>query len=404
MRKNTIANSPVVPPATHKRVAVAVHGAQSAHRELIRGVHRYAIEHQMPWRFPRPDVRRANFEITPERMRSLPLDGIIGLFWKPSEIAAFRRRGIACVSVLSHAGDRSTPVVASDDFEIGQTAGRHFLSQNIRRLYYYGPLSNRVGRLRMDGLSEASRAAGCPAAIALPFSENPRAGHREFSRALAEMKRDPLGPLHGSCGLLLFSDSLVDEVMQPCLDAGFRVPEQLAIAGVDDEDILCNMLRPSLTSIPQDTGRIGYLAAEQLARLFDGKKPPPQPTVIPPLAIRVRQSSDNLAVDDPIVARALRVIRDRMGENIRVADILKAMSVSRRTLEDRFSRTLGFSPYEAILRARISRAKDLLATTPQTAETVAIACGFNGLVRFAATFKRITGSTPAAWRQAKLLC
>jgi LacI family transcriptional regulator len=395
-----------------KKVAVAVHGAQSAHRELIRGVHRYAIEHQLKWRFPRPDTRRGSFDILPEQMRSLPLDGIIGIFWKANEIADFKKRGIACVNVFSHTTDGSTPVVASDDFEIGFSVGQHFISQNIRRVYYYGPRTHdgtrspngvrppNVGELRYRGLAAAVAASGLPPVIDLPFLANDdKSSSVLFGKALKVLLSDPIGPTHQPGGVMLFSDGLVDECMETCLDAGIRIPEQLSVVGVDNENILCNMMRPSLSSVPQNAEEIGYLAAEQLARLFAGKAPAAKPLLVHPQAIHVRQSSDLLAVDDPVVSQALGIIRDRAGQNIGVSDLLKAVPMARRTLEGRFMKTLGFSPYEAILRSRIARAKDLLSTTGKTVEAVAIECGFNSLTRFTLVFRRITGCPPGEWRK-----
>lgn len=384
-----------------KKVAVAVQGAQSAHRELIRGVHRYAIEHQLRWRFPRPNTRRANFDILAEQMRSIPLDGIIGIFWKAKEMADFKKRGVACVNVFSHTTEGSTPVVACDDFEIGFSVGQHFITQSIRRIYYYGPRSLNVGELRYQGLAAAVAAAGLPPVVELPFTVGGKGQSCSalFGKALKVLMRDSDDPMHQPSGLMLFSDSLVDECVGTCLDAGIRIPEQLAVVGVDNENILCNMMRPSLSSVPQNAEEIGYLAAEQLARLFAGKAPAAKPILVRPQAIHVRQSSDLLAVDDPVVLQALGIIRDRVGQNIGVADLLKVVPMARRTLEGRFMKTLGFSPYEAILRSRITRAKDLLSTTGKTVEAVAIECGFNSLTRFTLVFRRITGCPPGEWRK-----
>jgi LacI family transcriptional regulator len=384
-----------------KKVAVAVHGAQSAHRELIRGVHRYAIEHQLTWRFPRPQTRRGSFDILPQQMRSEPLDGIIGIFWEAKDIAYFQKRGVVCVNVFSHTTEKSTPVVTSDDFQIGYAAGQHFIAQDIRRIYFYGPRSLNVGELRYRGLAAAADAAGLPRVVELPFipgySGDPSSVL--FGKALKVLMNAPDGPMHQPSGVMLFADTLVDECMETCLDAGIRIPDQLAVVGVDNENILCNMMRPSLSSIPQNAEEIGYLAAEQLARLFAGKTPPAKPILVRPQAIHVRQSSDLLAVDDPIVMQALGIIRDRAGQNIGVSDLLKVAPMARRTLEGRFLKTLGFSPYEAILRSRINLAKDLLSTTGRTVEAVAIESGFNSLTRFTLVFRRIVGCPPGEWRK-----
>jgi LacI family transcriptional regulator len=381
-----------------KSVAVAVHGAMSSHRELIRGVHRYAIEHQLPWRFPRLEVRRANFEITPESMMELPIDGIIGVFYESAQIAKFRERGVSCVSVLTHFTDGTIPVVASDDFRVGFNAAQHFISQNIRHLFFYGP-DNPAGNLRLEGMSAAAMQAGLVPVISLPFQNVPETIPTAFEDAFQMMRKEAL--LEHPCGLMLFGDGLIEEVLYVCHEMEVKLPEQLAIIGVDNENILCEMVRPSLTSIPVNSREIGYLAAEQLELLFHGKAAPSEPILVPPQAIHIRQSSDMFAVDDPIVMQALRVIRDRVGQNIGVGDLLKVIPMARRSLEDRFQKTLGFSPYEAILRSRIAHAKDLLSTTNTTIETLAIECGFNSLTRFSLVFKRITGQSPGAWRMAE---
>jgi LacI family transcriptional regulator len=183
-----------------------------------------------------------------------------------------------------------------------------------------------------------------------------------------------------------------------CAEAGRAVPDQVAVLGVDNDEVICELSSPSLSSIEPDTHRLGYAAAALLDRLMAGARPPKQPVLIAPKGIQVRQSSDVLAMEDPDVAAAVRIIRDGACTGISVGDVVRQLAISRPTLDRRFVRLLGHSPKAEIERVRFERATSLLAETPYKMERIAGLLGFGTAPQFAIAFKRYTGLTPSQYR------
>jgi LacI family transcriptional regulator len=389
-------------------VVVSVYGELNAHRSLIAGVYRHAVRQQLDWVFPLTESRLPDFQIRLDQIDPATVDGVIGIFMESTAVQRLQGGNVACVNVLSHLRAEGMPVVASDDEAIGREAARHLLAQNIRRWYYFGPYSthgaldaHHVGMLRFSGLAAAAREAGLEEPLRLPIGMVLGAKHGEFDEAVRFLCEDPAGPLHQRCGLLLFNDALAPECLRLCQTHGIDIPRQLACVGVDNDPLFCIMLRPTLSSVPQNMEKIGQEAARQLERLFAGETSAQNPLLLPPLPLHIRQSSEPLHADDPMVTRALNVIRAHDGEHLTVDDLLKVLPASRRSLEQRFRQALGFTPYQVILNGRIERAKTLLASTGDTIETVALNSGFQNLTRFAVAFKQHTGMAPGIWRAAQ---
>jgi LacI family transcriptional regulator len=174
---------------------------------------------------------------------------------------------------------------------------------------------------------------------------------------------------------------------------------EVAVLGVDDDHLVCELSKPTLSSVMPDTKRTGYEAASLLDRMMDGEQVnTDQPLITQPLGIRVRESTDTLAIEDEEVAKALQYIRRHATANIRVTDILRQVSLSRRALERRFKKWIGHTPHEEIQRVRINRIKQLLSETELSIHEIAERAGFEYHEYMAAAFKRETGVTPTEFR------
>jgi LacI family transcriptional regulator len=183
-----------------------------------------------------------------------------------------------------------------------------------------------------------------------------------------------------------------------CSELGIAVPAGIGILGVDNEDILCELSAPALSSINLDCEKIGYEAAAHIHRIVEEKKVRRE-VFVPPGGIIERETTNIFVCDDPTVEQAVRFITSKAGKGISVADTANALFVSRRSLEKKFVRFLGKSVYTVILETRIGCAKDLLRSTGKTVEAVAEESGFNTLQRFYAVFARLTGKTPGQFRR-----
>ena len=179
---------------------------------------------------------------------------------------------------------------------------------------------------------------------------------------------------------------------------GLSVPEQVDVLGADDDTLLCESCNPPLSGVALTSEQIGFEAAALLDRMLHGQKPPLKPRLIAPDRITVRQSTDTLAIDDEDIARAIAFIRMNASSPIQASDVLRAVHVSRRSLDRRFQQVLGRTPAEEIRRVHLERAKHLLADTDMPVPNVAAASGYGSREYLARAFKQQTGLSPSQYR------
>jgi LacI family transcriptional regulator len=194
-------------------------------------------------------------------------------------------------------------------------------------------------------------------------------------------------------------DDRGQQVLDACLRAALAVPDEVAILGVDNDEFLCNLSTPQLSSIDVDAARIGYEAAALLARLMRGQRPPRRPLLFPPRGLVLRQSTDVTAVSDPHVMQAARLIRDHACAPIGIEELLARVPVSRSALFRRFKAHLGRSPEEEMTRVRMERAKDLLRNSTLSVAAVAERTGYSEAKHFIAIFRQECGITPLRYRK-----
>ncbi|MGH7968618.1 MAG: substrate-binding domain-containing protein, partial [Limisphaerales bacterium] len=199
-------------------------------------------------------------------------------------------------------------------------------------------------------------------------------------------------------GVMACNDMRGQQVLDACRATGVAVPEEIAVVGVDNDEVLCNLSEPPLSSVLPDAERIGYEAAVLLARMMAGEKMGPGETFVPPSGIITRRSTDALAVDDRQIAAATRFIREHACEGIDVSDVLRAVPMSRSTLDRRFMRILGRSPKDEILRVRLGRVKQMLAETDFPLSLISEKVGLEHVEHLSRMFKEREGTTPSAFR------
>ncbi len=278
--------------------------------------------------------------------------------------------------------------VFADEKAIGRLGAEHLLGLGLKHLTFVGGLE------RGEGFREAVRSAGAhmvetPEAVRSSLPEQWPALMDGFVAWLKQAPR-PLGAM-------AMHDVQARHVSVACRLAGLRVPDEVAILGVDNDELVCELSDPPLSSVEQGLDQIGYEAAAMLARMLDGE--PPRDVIVPPHSIVPRQSSDVLAVDDPDVAAAIRFIRQNAYHGITMDQVADAIPAARRTLERRFKRVMGHTLHTELVNTRVQHAKELLISTERSLEGVAEACGFNSLKHFHDVFRRLVNDTPASFRQ-----
>ena len=207
-----------------------------------------------------------------------------------------------------------------------------------------------------------------------------------------------LADLPKPVGLMACNDDRGREVLAACRQAKLRVPEEVAVVGVDNDELLCELSDPPLSSVALGAERAGFEAAALLDQLMAGRSKEPQRLVASALGVVARRSTDLSLHEDPEVAAAVKYIRDNAGRPIRVYDVVAGLGDARRTLEIRFQQALGRSIHAEIQRVRLERARRLLLETDLPLSKIAQASGFSSPSYLAAVFHRHLGVTPVKYR------
>ena len=230
--------------------------------------------------------------------------------------------------------------------------------------------------------------------------ESPRAGLKVWKQDQTQLV-EWLRSLPKPVGIFATNDLRGQHVLDACGRDNVAVPEQAAVIGVDNDELLCGLCNPPLSSVIPNPERIGYEAASWLDRLMQGETTAVMEVEVPPKGVAVRQSSDVFAVSDPTVAAALRFIRERACYGVTVQEVLGHLAVSRSWLERSFRKLLNRSPQAEIRNVQLKRCKELLRTTTLSLEKIAQLTGFEHPEYMNVVFKREVGETPGRFRNYK---
>ncbi len=371
------------------RVLLIIETSRSYGRGLVEGIGRYVGMHG-PWAIEFRERGLAD-PLTPwlKRWRG---DGIISRTVRRADVDHLLATGIPTVELFADPA-LGLPRVYPDNQAVGRLAAEHFLERGIHSVAFFALERTWWVQARCESFNAAARQQGVPCEVFLP----PR--HRRIRPDDQEISRW-VQRLPEPCGLFCACDSFALPIFKVCRILGIAIPEQIAVLGVDNDSVLCAVTQPPLSSVNLDAERIGYEAATLLDHLMAGRRRTHQALVIEPEGIVARQSTDILLLVDPDVAQAVRIIREHACRGLLVSQVTQAVGLSRRTLEQRFRRALGRTPKEEITRLQLERAKQLLRETTLRIEQIAKLCGFTSFKYFPRAFRRETGQTPRAYRQA----
>lgn len=327
-------------------------------------------------------------------------DGLIVNFDDPAVARALRGLAKPMVGVGGgrgwHDPRAGIPYVATDDAAIGRLAAEHLLERGLKHFAFcgYPPTRTNVwadnrGRAFAARLREAG--FGC----AMFRGRHTSAAH--WAKELREIA-DWLRTLPTPVGIMGCYDYRARHVLEACKLAGVRVPDDAAVVGVDD-DVVCELADPLLTSIEQGRFRIGYTAAALLDRMMDGREPAAPRTVIPPVGLVPRQSTDLLYVLDRAVAEALRIVREEACRGLQASAVAERLRLSRSTLDKRFKEHVGRPVDQEIRRVRLERAKELLARTDLPPAAVAREAGYGTVQYLNTVLGKALRCTPAEYRR-----
>lgn len=379
------------------RVALVVETTRAYGRRILQGIADYVRENG-PWLVHTEP--RALFDPAPKWLARWKGEGIIARVADERSARMLQNTGIPVVNLKASADTcLGPPPVFNDQQAIGRMGAEHLLERGFTHFGFLGVPGHPPFEGRLAGFRDRVERAGytCRQSPGRPHSLNRyRDGSfgEEIDFIAGWLAEEPK-PL----GVMAADDFLGLQLLDACRLARIAVPEEVAVLGVDDETMVCEMACPPLTSIVPDNVRVGREAAALLDRLMHGGSPPAEPLAVPPLGIVTRQSSDVMAIADPLVAKAMQFIRENACNDIQVQDVLRRLVVSPSTLQRRFQKVLGRTLHEAIVSTRLARVKQLLSESQLPLKQIAMRAGFKHVEHMSAVFKQHTGLTLNEYRK-----
>jgi len=375
-----------------RRVAILVETTRSYTRDLLSGVSRYLHRHGSWSTFLE---LRAFESSVPPWLSGWDGDGILTRTHSNAMAQAILSTGLPTVELRSTRYTPRLPFVGMDNALIGQAVAEHFLNRGYRRFAAYTLDTEAFFRERVNRFVDHVEASGSPCVLLPAMGESTPRDWEAHQKQLMRW----LDSLAKPVGIFATNDQLAVRLLDACRRAGIAVPEEVAVVGCENEETLCEFASPTLTSVRFDGLVVGWNAAERLDRLMRGEEDDGHPILVPPKGIEVRASSDEFVIEDAIVLRAARLIRERAFSGLNVAELGALLGVSRSTLERRMKSSLGRSPMEELLRIRFREVNRLLRATGLTIDLIAEQTGFTHARYLQTAYRERFGMTPGEFRR-----
>jgi LacI family transcriptional regulator len=374
------------------KVALIIETSVIYGRRILAGVARYLRSHH------RWSIFIEQHELgapPPNWLTSGRWDGILSRPTDQAMARLFRRMEVPVVDLNDLHENLNLPWVGSDHAAIGRMRASHLLERGFRNFAFCGFANELWSQQRYTGFCSGIRRKNVP----ISLYETPWRGPSmpRWDKDIEQIVQW-LITLPKPVAIMSCNDVRGLHVLDACNRAGLLVPEEVAVVGVDDEEIMCELCSPPLSSVAPDPDRIGYAAAELLDTLMAQKSPRQLRISVDPIRVFSRQSTDVMTVSDWAVASAARYMREQALHGCRVIDVLQKVNMSRAALEKRFRKHLNRSPKQEIRRLQIQRIQQLLVETDFTLERIAELSGFEHPEYMSVLFKREIGQTPGKYR------
>jgi LacI family transcriptional regulator len=372
---------------TSPRVLVILYTSAAWSRGILRGF--VSVAHELGWTLLH---YHPNASVSWLAEQWAPAAALIGPELPDESLSAMA--GAALVSVNVDRSDAGIASVCLDEEAIAATALEHLMSRGLRQLSTFRFDESPFAIARERAFVTRARAAGLQVVPGWGSEASSRGREEDPAAILAWLRALPR-----PCGVFTCTDSWGRVVARYARVAGLRVPEDVALLGVDNDVLECELISPPLSSVMIPWHEVGQAAAQLVQQALSGKPLAARRTVLSPLTVAARRSSDVLAVEDPLVAQAVRWIRENAERRCTVSMVASAVGGGRQRLERRFRATLGRTIHHEIRRAHVDIAKHLLEQGDDTLAQVAKRSGFTTAALLNEAFQRETGMSPGVYRR-----
>jgi len=341
---------------------------------------------RLPWNAPDLEESATNWEV----------DAFLTPVIHEKGFSKIRSLNWRCVSTHVGISTPGMPQVDLDHRATGRMAAEYLLTLGDLQLGYVGATMLAAIRNRKQGFLDKLHEAGRKAEVyEFPITlDVPAEGQQEANAWLSSLPKP--------AAVYCCDDDIAVEVTTRCRYLGFSVPDDVAVLGTQNDPALCRECMPGLSSVHLPYHKVGYEAMAVADRWLRTGKRPRAKTEIPPSHVEVRPSTDVLAIDDPNVVRAVRLLRDHCTDPPPMERIAREAGLSLRVMQLRFKQLLGHTPGEELRRARLGRVKQLLRESTLSLEEIAETSGFANANTLCEQFRKMTGTTPGIYRKEKM--
>ncbi|MEL7499425.1 MAG: DNA-binding transcriptional regulator [Planctomycetota bacterium] len=395
-----------------RKIALIIESSRGYGRDLLLGISNFAQSHDN-WEIVYQE--RTLSQGIPTWIDDIELDGLIV---RPDSKKLYQyvsSLGLPWVDLRNHRPvNPSVPTVAADESLVVKTAVEHLLEIGHRKLAFCGFANFDFSHRRVELFKRYAEAKGVrcytyetsPSVPADPTESKIGIAGPEITASVEAygIQAEPelirwLVELPKPIGLFACNDVRGRQILNILRTQRIAVPEEVSVVGVDNDELICKLSNPPMSSVNCNARMIGYRAAEILQDLIDGKALEKNHDSIRPIGIEVRVSTDTTAIADKLISQALSFIRENACDGIEVSDVVNSLPVSRATLERRFRKVMDRSINSEINRVKIAKIKQLLLETELKLSAVAKLTGFNHTEYMSSLFKKLTGITPGQYRQ-----
>ena len=382
-----------------RKVALLLRMSAGYDRQIMRGIVAYSRVHG-PWSFY---VARADVGQRSPRIKEWGCDGIVSLVENQKMADFIQSCGVPIIDVpgvwpradyYSFSNDAKVATIVVDRYRVSGMIIEHFLDRGFRNFAFCGFPDASWSDEHREKFSRRIKEIGHEAVVYVP----PRLKRdRVWPREQEHLARW-LQSLPKPVALMSCNDDRGRQVIDTCSVAELKVPEEIAVVGVDDDDLVCSLANPPLSSVALNTYHGGYNAAQVLDKMMAGEEPAEKTILIEPVQVLIRASSDILAMANREVAGAVRFIREQATRGLGVNEVAEQVLISRRKLEMSFKRVLGRSVHDEIRRVQIARVCQLLLDTDYSAAEIARAAGFATAEYMSQVFRKEKSLTMRQYR------
>jgi LacI family transcriptional regulator len=369
-------------------------------QNLLKGIVKYSKEHG-PWIFCRMPLfyrETLGMEGIVNFAKEWEADGIIAQLYNDLDVKKVLDAGIHLIAEDFKERFMEIPNITGGYLEAGKIGAKYFLEKGFRNFAFYGFKNIVWSRERSEGFAQHLN----PLGFEVHYFDNDQAPSQELWHYKPSALSQWLQALPKPIAIMACDDERGQHITEACKHAKIQIPEEIAVLGVDNDKMTCNLSDPPLSSIGLDTEKGGYEAARLMDLMITKQIIEPYDILVKPTEVITRQSTDIASANDKYIAKALKFIHQNIDDRINVADVLKQVPLSRRALEKRFQETTGTGVYKYIYNLQIQKFAQRLLETDKTIFEISLEAGFDNSKNISRQFKQVKGCTPIEYRKKHL--